>query len=97
MKIEFDITDDMIRDAVEKQLQQLVAAAVRKHVEDRWNGHGWNSQLKESVQRHAKEYIEQRVIGMLDQREAVDAEVRNAMRKQAEAKLKALMKEAATA
>lgn len=94
MKIEFDITDDMIRDAVEKQLQQLVAAAVRKHVEDRWNTHGWNSQLKESVQRHAKEYIEQRVTDMLDQRTTIDEEVRNAMRKQAEAKLKALMKEA---
>lgn len=95
MIVEFDITDDMIRDAVEKQLQQLVAAAVRKHVEDRWNAHGWNSQLKESVQRHAKEYIEQRVLEMLDQRTTIDEEVRNAMRKQAEAKLKALMKEVA--
>ena len=97
MKIEFDITDDMIRDAVEKQLQQLVAAAVRKHVEDRWNGHGWNNQLKDAVQGHAKEYIEQRVTQMLDQRATIDEEVRNAMRKQAEAKLKVLMKEATTA
>lgn len=97
MKIEFEITDDILRDAVEKQLQQLVAAAVRKHVEDRWNGHGWSNQLKDTIQCHAKAYIERRVIEMLDQREAVDAEVRNAMRKQAEAKLKALMKEAATA
>lgn len=94
MKIEFEITDDMIRGAVETQLQQLIAVTVRKHVEDRWNAHGWSNQLKDTVQCHAKAYIERRVLDMLDQREAVDAEVRNAMRKQAEAKLRALMKEA---
>lgn len=97
MRIEFDITDDMIRDAVEKQLQQLVADAVRKYVDQKWNAQSWSNQLKESVQHHAKAYIERRVLEMLDQRTTIDEEVRNAMRKQAEAKLKALMKEASTA